>query len=275
MLPDPLSWSAADQEHALESVSRWYDLDFGDLTDDVDMVRELVSDKVPGKVCVLELGAGSGRLAVPLAQSGCRVTAVDSSNAMLRFGEQRMREAGVRVAQEDMRCMALGESFDLILIGLSTFQHLLRREDQIASLRVACRHLAVGGRLLIDWTAPRPDDLDPTPRPMQLEWVRPSLDGGWVSKYATQELALDRVCGDAIERASPIAWITYQYDAIGTSGLVHRSLARFPLRVNLTAGEMAGLLAEAGLAAVDWFGSWEFDEPGDGDRLIVVAEESA
>ncbi len=270
-MPDPLNWSADDQEHALDAISRWYELDFGGLTDDVEMVLELALGQGRALERVLELGAGGGRMAAPLARAGCRVTAVDSSHAMLRFGEPRMREAGVRVVRGDMRCIALDEAFDLVLFGLSTFQHLLRREDQLAGLRAARNHLAADGRLLIDWTAPRPDDIDPTPRPMQLEWSRQSIEGEWVTKHASQELALDRICGSGIDRASPIAWITYQYDAVEASGLVRRSLARFPLRVNLTAGEMAGLLAEAGLAPIDWFGSWEFDDPGDGDRLIVLA----
>ncbi len=274
MLHDPLNWSPDDQERALDAISRWYDLDFAPLTDDVEMILDLVSDQ-PEQQQVLELGAGSGRIAVPLAEAGCEVTAVDSSDAMLRLGGQRMREARVNVVRSDMRNLALDESFQLVLIGLSTFQHLLRRADQLAALRVARSHLAPGGRLLVDWTAPRPDDVDPTPRPMQLEWVRQSESGEWVTKHATQELALERTCGSALDRALAIAWITYQYDAAGESGAVRRSLSRFPLRVNLTAGEMAGLLAESGLVAVEWFGSWEFDEPGEGDRLIVVAREAA
>ncbi len=267
-MDDPLRWSSADQERALRTISRWYDLDFGPLTDDLEMILELAS----GRERVLELGAGSGRIASPLAASGHRVTAVDSSPAMLALGEPRMREAGVDPRRGDMRCLSLEARYDLVLIGLSTFQHLLRREDQLAVLGGARTHLAAGGRLLIDWTAPRPDDLDPAPGPMQFEWMRRTDAEEWVTKHAAQELALDRSCGSAIDRASPIAWITYQYDAVDDSGSVERSLARFPLRVNLSAGEMSGLLHEAGLRAVDWFGSWQFDEPGEGDRLIVSAE---
>ena len=265
---DPLNWSSDDQERALRAIAPWYDLDFGSLTDDVEMLQELAE---PG-ARVLELGAGSGRIAVPLARRGCRVTAVDASAAMLAVGERRMAEAGVSVVRGDMRCLQLGESFDLVLFGLSTFQHLLRRQDQLAALRTAGHHLSPGGRLLIDWTAPRPDDVEPSPQIMHLEWVREAETGELVSKSAAQELALDRRCGDALDRAQPIAWITYQYDAVAETGRVRRSLARFPLRVNLNAGEMAGLLGQSGLRAVDWFGSWDFAPAGEGERLIVIAE---
>ena len=107
---------------------------------------------------------------------------------------------------------------------------------------------------------------------MQLEWSRQSESGETVTKTAGQELALDRRCGDALDRALPIAWITYQYDAVDEIGRVRRSVARFPLRVNLSAGEMAGLLAQSGLRAVNWFGSWDLAAAGEGDRLIVIAE---
>ncbi|MYB21261.1 MAG: class I SAM-dependent methyltransferase [Chloroflexi bacterium] len=266
-MDDPLLWSSTDQERALRVIARWYDLDFGSMTDDVEMILELAS----GRERVLELGVGSGRIAALLARAGHRVTGVDSSEAMLESGAQRLRESGVNVERGDMRCLDLDERFELVFFGLSTFQHMLRREDQLAALRSARAHLVQEGRLVIDWTAPRPDDLVPTPRALQVEWMRESDDGRWVTKQAMQELALVRECGSALDRSSPIAWITYQYDSVENSGSLHRSLARFPLRVNLSTGEMAGLLAEAGLRAVEWFGSWDFDEPGDGDRLIVVA----
>lgn len=270
-MDDPLNWSGDDQERALRAIAPWYDLDFGPLTDDVEMLQELTA---PGQR-VLELGAGSGRIAVPLALNDRLVTAVDTSEAMLEVGQDRMREAGVDVIRGDMRCLQLNAEFDLVVFGLSTFQHLLRRNDQLASLRVARQHLADGGRLVIDWTAPRSDDIEPSPTIMHQEWVREFQTGDLVVKSASQELALDRYCGDPLDRALPIAWITYQYDANDEMGRVRRSLARFPLRVNLSAGEMAGLLAECGLHPLDWFGSWDFAPAGGGDRLIVVAESAS
>ncbi len=275
-MDDPLNWTGEDQERALRAIAPWYDLDFGSLTDDIEMYLDLVS----AGERVLELGAGSGRIAVPLAVNGCRVTAVDSSEAMLAAGEARMREAGVEVVRGDMRCLSTDQAihgetdqgFDLVVFGLSTVQHLLRRSDQLAAMRSARHQLAPGGRVLLDWTAPRPDDISPHPSVLQLEWTREAPTGELVTKSAAQEPALQRSGGTALDRALAIAWITYQYDAVNESGLLRRSLARFPLRVNLTAGEMAGLLAEAGMRPIEWFGSWQFDDVDDGDRLIVVAE---
>ena len=269
-MDDPLNWSTDDQERALRAIAPWYDLDFGPLSDDIEMLRQLAA---PGQR-VLELGSGSGRLAVPLAEHGCQVTAVDSSEAMLAVGERRMQDAAVTVVRGDMRCLELQETFDLIVIGLSTFQHLLRRRDQLAALRTARRHLAKGGHLLIDWTAPRADDIEPSAQILQVEWIRQAESGAIVTKSASQELAQDRHCGEELDRALPIAWITYQYDSVDEMSRVRRSLARFPLRVNLSVGEMAGLLAQSDLRGISWFGSWDLTPVGMGDRLIVIAEEA-
>ena len=267
-MDDPLDWTADDQERALRVIAPWYEFDFGRLTDDVEMLLEFTA----AGQRVLELGAGSGRLAVPLAEHRRQVIAVDSSDVMLAAGQRRMQQAGVRVVRADMRCLDLAEQLDLVVFGLSTFQHLLRRRDQLAALRTARRHLAPGGRLLIDWTAPRPDDIEPSPPVLQVEWLRQMDSGETLTKSACQELAQVRRCGDPVDRALPIAWITYQYDAVEDRGRVRRSLARFPLRVNLTVGEMAGLLESSGLQGVDWFGSWDLAPVGEGERLIVIAE---
>ena len=268
-MDDPLRWSGDDQERALAAIAPWYELDFGELDADIVLYRELT----PVTARILELGAGTGRVAAQIADRGRRVTAVESSPAMLRAGCERMTRAGVEVVQTDMRCPALpgDERYDLVIFALSTFQHLLRREDQLAALRSAGARLAEDGILALDLTAPRPDDVDPAPQPLRLEWTRHAPDGTIVTKLATQELALERTYGDAVDRASPIVWLTYQYDAIALDGVVRRSLARFPLRVSLGAGEIYGLLREAGLQPHNWFGSWELDPVGAGDRLIVLA----
>ena len=270
-MDDPLNWSAHDQEQALQAIAPWYDLDFGPLTEDVELWQEVT----PPEARVLELGAGSGRIAVPLAQAGARVTAVDSSEAMLAVGTERMLAAGVDVVTADMRSLDLVDFdnyFNVAIFGFSTFQHLLRREDQLAALRTAERHLAPEGLVVIDWTAPRPDDVEDAQPVMAIQWTRQASTGETVTKSAAQQLALDRQSGTKLDRALPIAWITYQFDALNDDGQLQRSIARFPLRVNLTAGEMAGLLHQAGLKPIEWFGSWSLGPAGQGDRLIVIAQ---
>ena len=264
---------AAEREAAISAIAPWYDLDFGGLREDIDFYRELLRGGAAGGV--LEMGAGPGRVALGLADSA-EIAAIEDSPAMLAVGRGQMEAAGIRVVQADMRCVRVPELLGgsaLVVFALSTFQHLLARADQLAALRTAAAHLAPGGCVVLDLTAPSPSDIDAAPQGLSLEWTRTDADGRIVTKQASQEIVFGR--GEGVDAASPIAWITYIYDATDVAGRTERSVARFPLRAGVTAGEVAGLFHEAGLRATDWFGGYDLSPAGEGDRLIVVGERCA
>ena len=105
---------------------------------------------------VLELGCGTGRIAMALAQVGKRVTGLDLSERMLEHAarkraalnkEERER---VHLVQADMTQFDLGEKFQLILIPFRPFQHLLEVRDQMACLDCVRKHLRPAGRLILD-----------------------------------------------------------------------------------------------------------------------------
>jgi SAM-dependent methyltransferase len=112
---------------------------------------------------VLELGVGTARVAIPLAEDGCAVTGLDLSQAMLDFAKQRISELPPAIAprialvQGDMASFDLGTRFDWILIACRAFQHLIEPATQRAALTAARRHLSAGGRLVIDLFDPRLD----------------------------------------------------------------------------------------------------------------------
>ena len=110
---------------------------------------------------VLELGAGSGRLAIALARGGLRVTALDRSAAMLARGEERAAEAGVEVAwvQADMTAFDFGRRFDAVLVALNTLMHLHTRAEHAAFFDVVRRHLMPRGVLALSVTSPDPRTL--------------------------------------------------------------------------------------------------------------------
>ena len=106
---------------------------------------------------VLELGCGTGRITMAVAEVGYRIVGLDLSEKMLeRAGEKRAalsREARERVqlVQGDMTHFDLGEKFRLIVIPFRPFQHLLEIEQQIGCLNCARKHLAANGRLILDF----------------------------------------------------------------------------------------------------------------------------
>lgn len=108
---------------------------------------------------VLEIGAGSGRITVPLARSGVRVTALDRSAPMLDRLRERARDLPVGAVEGDMRTFRLRRRFPLVLCPFNTFLHLYTRQHVAAFLARVRAHLAPGGRLVFDVSMPRPGDL--------------------------------------------------------------------------------------------------------------------
>ena len=105
---------------------------------------------------VLELGCGTGRITMALAEAGKRITGLDLSERMLERAVKKraaMRvEARERVhlVQGDMTRFDLGEKFRLVIIPFRPLQHLLEVEQQLDCLECVRKHLAPGGRLILD-----------------------------------------------------------------------------------------------------------------------------
>lgn len=102
---------------------------------------------------VLELGAGTGRITIPVAEAGIRVTALDLDEGMLAKLRDKVAaqpddvRARISVLQGDMRSFALDEIFALVIIPFRAFLHNLTVDDRLAALKRAHDHLQPGGEL--------------------------------------------------------------------------------------------------------------------------------
>jgi SAM-dependent methyltransferase len=113
---------------------------------------------------VLEYGCGNGRIAIPLAQAGCKVTAVDRSKPMLADFRKRLHGTGdvkrrITIKEGDMRSVRLRHQFPLVLCTFNTFLHLYTRQDVERFLRRVCAHLAKRSRFVVDISVPEPEEL--------------------------------------------------------------------------------------------------------------------
>jgi SAM-dependent methyltransferase len=118
---------------------------------------------------VLELGCGNGRITLPMARAGVEVVGVDLSKAMLDDLRRKLVleraevRARVRTRRADLRRLRGAGSFALVLCPFNTFLHLYTRQDVEQALDVVRRHLAPGGRFVLDVSIPEPSELARSP----------------------------------------------------------------------------------------------------------------
>lgn len=125
--------------------AEWHDLECGRYTADLALWRELAA-AAGGPI--LDVGAGTGRVALLLAAEGHEVVALDHDPGLLAVLRER---GGERVATEaaDARAFALGRAFALVLVPMQTVQLLGGRTGRAAFLARAAEHLLAGGRLAV------------------------------------------------------------------------------------------------------------------------------
>ena len=114
---------------------------------------------------VLELGVGTGRVALPLAREGIEVVGVDAMRPMLdRFaerleGEPRRVRSKVTLVCGDLERVDLGETFRVVTAPFHVLNHCYSRESLANALGTVRRHLSARGRFLFDVRVPNADEL--------------------------------------------------------------------------------------------------------------------
>ncbi len=115
---------------------------------------------------VVELGVGTGRIAVPTAAAGIEVIGVDSSARMLAVCRRYARERGVEERLDlrlgDLKAPPVEERVPLVTCPFRSFLHLADDVDRLGALRAARELLLPGGRLVFDVFAPGQDDIAET-----------------------------------------------------------------------------------------------------------------
>jgi SAM-dependent methyltransferase len=115
---------------------------------------------------VVELGVGTGRIAIPIAASGVRVIGVDSSPGMLEVCRRAADAAGVADRLDlrlgDLLAPPVEERVRLVTCPFRAYLHLPDRDSRLAALGAARELLEPGGKLIFDVFAPRRDDIEET-----------------------------------------------------------------------------------------------------------------
>lgn len=242
-----------------------YDLMHAEQVDDLRFLEDLAGS-IGDAPHALELGCGTGRLLVPMLDAGARVVGLDRDAAMLRVAEGRLALYGerVRLVEADMRQFDLGEQFDLAVVGLNTFMHLMTQADQLACLATLRRHVRPAGVLLLDLANPHVV-LQETPQSVvQHRFTRPApLD---------PSTAITLCSSTTIGAAEQLTRTVLFFEEVGDAGRrIQRTTAEVLLRL-IYRFELELLLARTGFAVRRLYGDYHSGPYEDGsERLICVA----
>lgn len=216
---------------------------------------------------ILELAAGTGRVAIPLAQAGHRVVGIDYAREMLALAERKrqmvgLKERQLRFVHADALSLDLDERFDWVCILFNTFLNFTTLTEQDRVLQAAHRHLKRGGRLWIDIFNPdlsllaeeSVTDLDP------ILFHVPSLD-----RTVSRTADVERDISTQLQR------VTFHYRWFETNGREHHETLRFGLTW-LFPRELQLLLERNGFEVERMWGDHDGSKvTSDAPRLIAQA----
>jgi SAM-dependent methyltransferase len=191
---------------AYDAISRLYDPWSVSVTEDVAFY---VAEAERAGSPVVELGVGTGRIAVPIAAAGVRLIGVDSSAGMLAVCRERAELAGVSQLIDlrlgELQAPPVEERVALVTCPFRSYLHLLDDAARLRALRAARELLVPGGRLIFDVFAPSAEDIADT----HARWLErePGIfeRADWDSRARTLTLS---VRGESGSTTFVLAWLS-------------------------------------------------------------------
>jgi len=163
-----------------------------------------------GDKSLLELGIGTGRLALALLDQGFEVAGIEGSESMLAAFREKPRSEEIEVALGDFAQVDLERKFSIVALVFNTIFGLLSQETQISCFRNAARHLRPGGVFVVEAYVLQPDQLSAdwkvSPRTIHHEQVELQL-----SRYDAAEQTLERVMVHLREEGTRLLTVKDRY----------------------------------------------------------------
>jgi SAM-dependent methyltransferase len=190
--------------------------------------------ELAGGGAALELGIGTGRIALPLAERGVRVQGIDASEAMVARLREKPGGEALPVTMSDFVDVPVKGEFTLIYVVFNTFFALLTQEDQVRCFGSVARRLAPNAAFVMETFVPDPTLFDRNQR------------------VSTTRVEVDRVQLDATRHDPVTQRVTTQHVVIGKEGMV-----MLPVQLRYAWPSELDLMARlAGLRLSARYGGW-------------------
>ena len=247
--------------------AEWYDVVYSAAPpDEAEFYRDLYR-RAGGTL--LEIGVGTGRIAVPAAKAGAEVVGVDLNQPMLDVAHRKALAASplkgsLQLVRADMRGLELLREFALVAIPARTLLLAAAPEDQVATLCHAGRHLASGAKLVFNTFVPDPELIaDREPEPFKWGETTHPETGNRCELWAVNRF-------DAQSQLNRGRQIVRELDAVG--GVV-RSVELDVLVRYLHPAEAASMAEEAGLRVASIHGGFDGSPlREDSEEMVFVCE---
>jgi SAM-dependent methyltransferase len=153
------------QDHFGERVAEGYDADVAQMYDPavVEPAVALLAELARGGAA-LELGVGTGRLALPLSARGVAVHGIDLSSAMLDRLRAKPGAERITLSQGDFSRATVPGTFDVAYLVFNTIMNLTTQDEQVACFANAAAHLVPGGCFVVEVAVPELQRLPPGER---------------------------------------------------------------------------------------------------------------
>jgi ubiquinone/menaquinone biosynthesis C-methylase UbiE len=218
----------------------------GDFYDDVNRFADDLPFYLDACVAagrnVLELCCGTGRLTIPLAESGVSIEGLDRSASMLARAKAKADTAGVAVTwhQGDMRCFELKSRYGLVMLPFNSLQLLYGVDDVLGVFSGVRAHLAPGGRFVFDVFNPDFHYI----HSREEQWT---LVQAYTASDGTDTEISERCQYDAAAQVNRVVWQIRHGSSVREEPLHMRCY--FPL-------EMQALIRLAGFRCLETYGSF-------------------
>lgn len=246
-----------------DTVARFYEAENRDFTDDLYLYEELAEQSGDP---ILDVGCGTGRVNLHLAQAGYETVGVDNSPEMLAFARRKLATMQSKATLVEADILAYkGNLFPLILLPFNTLMHFHEQEQQIAVLQHLVTLMTSDGLMVLD--LPNAGSFLATENDDAVRFERTFFEP--ISGNTVMQQSVSTI--DYAEQKLHVQWI---YDEIAPDKTLRRTVAPLELRF-ISAPEIRLLMKLAGLEIIDMMGDYERGDFVDGcERMIVVARKA-